>query len=933
MRKGTIFLFLVFILSQIYAVDLNKALPQDPTVRIGKLSNGLTYYLKQNKTPEKKAELRLAVNVGSILEDEDQKGMAHFCEHMAFNGTKNFPKAELTDYLGSIGMGFAGGLNAGTGIEQTVYMLESGTTDKAQLKKAVFILSEWAHNVSYDTEEIEKERGVIIEEWRGGRGADERINKKQMEVILQGSKYASHTPIGTYEVLSTFKPETLRKFYKDWYRPDLQAVVIVGDINPEEVESYIKEYFDKIPMPINPRVRTIENVPDHNDTRISIVGDKEANSTNISIMIKSDLKKTQTIGDYKNDLTANLFYQMFNLRLAEIAKNENPPFLYAYAYKYPLTKTKSSIFFSAGTKDNESLKGLEAIATEKERIDKFGFTQTELDRAKLQILRVTEQRKLESDKQPSNRLIWPLVSNYLDQRPMIDENQNYQLTSELLPTISLEEVNTMIKGFASEANRVITLSYPEKEGTIAPKEDELLAVLKKVEGLELKPYQDNIITTPLVKVKPVPGKIISKKYNKTADLYELYLSNGAKVIYKKTDFKNNEIAFRAFSLGGMTQINDTLAFSHDLASSLIAMSGLGDYNMINLSKYLSGHLVEIYPEIDINTEQLDGQFSPSDTELAMQLIYSYYTQPRKDPEAFKNLMNNMEAMLQNKYSDPESIYQDSVNAVKYNYNQRMKSIDQEDLKKLNLDALYMMYKDRFSDASDFTFTFVGAIEEASFEKFIEEYIASLPSTYRKEKIEDRNVRYSKGIIDKNIFSGQEEKSIINIMLPSEYRFNKKNNTTLNAMITVFNEKLRENIREKMSGVYYIYAYPVPNKYPNSDLLINIVLGCSPARVEELTKAINKEMDLMKTQACDDKYLQIYKQTTINSWSDDIKKNEYWLRNIQNYQTNDLNFNDFVNTLKFVNKVKAKDIQKMAQQALNYDVNRMNIVLYPERKTN
>ncbi|MDX9870732.1 MAG: pitrilysin family protein, partial [Candidatus Cloacimonadales bacterium] len=341
MKKFILFASLFTLLLSLHALDLSSPLPIDPTVKIGKLDNGLTYYLKKNSVPENKAELRLVVNAGSVLEDDNQVGLAHFCEHMAFNGTQNFAKSEMTDYLASIGLGFAGGLNAYTSMDETIYMLKSSTNDKAQLKKSIFILSEWANKVSFDDDEIEKERGVIIEEWRGGRGANERISNKESKVILKDSKYAERSPIGTYEIISTFKPQTIKNFYKDWYRPDLQAVVVVGDINIDEVESYIIEYFATIPKSVNPRTRVIEPVPDHTETLVSIESDKELSNSSVTLYIKSELEPVITIQDYKRDLTKSLFYSMFNNRLQELTKQENSPFLYAFTFSYPMVRSKN----------------------------------------------------------------------------------------------------------------------------------------------------------------------------------------------------------------------------------------------------------------------------------------------------------------------------------------------------------------------------------------------------------------------------------------------------------------------------------------------------------------------------------------------------------------------------------------------------------------
>ena len=914
-----------------YAVDMNSSLPVDSGVKIGKLSNGLTYYLRQNSIPENKAELRLVVNAGSVLEDDDQAGLAHFTEHMAFNGTKNFKKSELTDYLGSIGMGFAGGLNAYTSFDETVYMLKSATDDKVQLKKSIFILSEWADKLSFDHDEIEKERGVIIEEWRGGRGADERIRNKQNEVVLKDSKYAKRSPIGSYEIISTFKPEAIKRFYRDWYRPDLQAVVVVGDIDINEVETYIKEYFDSIPARKAPRERVIEAVPDHKETLVSIVSDKEANSSSVSLVIKSQIEKIKTIGDYKRVLTTNLFSDMFNQRLQELSTKENAPFLYAFTYKYPMTRSKSMLMSTAAVKDNQIIKGFEALATEKERIDRFGFTATELERAKLSLLKDTERRLKEKDKQDSNRLVWAYVRHYLNEGTLLNEDQSYQLVQDLLPLITLEDVNQLIKEYSNEDNRVITASFPEKEGNIAPKEEELLAVLNKTDRMELTPYEDKTVNEPLLaNIKPA-GKIISKKYNKSADLYELYLSNGVKVVYKKTDFKNNEILFDSFSPGGFSKFSTEDIKQADFINQYMYGSGIGSFDRNALTKYMTGKNAEVSVNINGIYEGLNGSCSPEDFELMMQLIHSYFVQPRKDKTFFNTFISTLEGFLQNKALDPESVFEDSVLVYSHNRHPRINIQTTDSIKNVDLDTVFKLYQDRFADASDFTFFFVGSIDEKQIEKLSENYLANLPALNRKEKIEDHKIEYVKGIHDYKIYSGMEEKSMIKITLPSDYSHNKKNNTQVSAMILVLNEKLRENIREKMSGVYYIYAYPEIQKYPSQKLAIHIFLGCSPDRVEELTQAIYREMDLMRTQVVEEKYMNIYRQTMLQNHTSNIKKNYFWLSSLKTIYQNDRPTDDFINNMNYVNAVKAKEIQKTAQKYLKYDKNRIRFVLYPVNK--
>lgn len=931
MNRLILMMISILLISSAWALDLNAPIPVDPTLKIGKLNNGLTYYLKQNKVPEKKAELRLVVNAGSILEDDYQTGLAHFTEHMAFNGTKNFKKTEMTDYLASIGAGFAGGLNAYTSYDETVYMLTSATDNKEQLKKAVFILSEWADKVSFDDDEIERERGVIIEEWRGGRGADERIRNKQLAETMYDSKYSKRMPIGNYEILSTFKPEAIKQFYKDWYRPDLQAVVIVGDIDINEVESYIKEYFNTIPTRSNPRERVYESVPDFPETRVSIIGDKEANASSVSLSFKADKEDVKTIADYRKQLINNIFYDLFNYRLSEIASKENPPFIYAYTYRYGIARTKDDISIVAGVKDNGIQKGLESLAIEKERIDKYGFTQSEFDRIVTKTLNDYEDNKLEKGKQDSGRMIWAYVRHYLSGNTIMDPEQSYNLVQQLLPTITLNDVNLLIKNYSQDTNRIISASYPEKEMIIPPTKEELLAILDKTNKMDVEPYLDNVVNEPLIAQMPKPGKVKSKKFNKKADLTELTLSNGIKVIYKKTDFKNNEILFDSFSPGGVSKVKTEDIANANILSPYLNEAGFGSYDQSSLSKLLTGKNAETRIRVEESFESINGSCSSKDLELAMQLIYSAFTQVRKDTAAYNNLVAQMENYFNNRSQEPESVFEDSMFVSTYMPHPRLQLFDIKSIEQSSLDKIYQIYQDRFADASDFTFIFIGAINDEEFESLCEKYLASLPNLNRNEKIEDHKIEYAKGIVERKIYAGMEEKSIINISIPSKYSYNPKENTEFGAMILILNEKLRENIREKMSGVYYIYAYPDIKKYPKETVMINIALGCSPARVDELTQAIYAEIDLIKTELVDEKYLQIYLQTSMNNWNASIKKNNFWLSSLKSCYQNNVSVEDFLNKTDYYQKVTAKDVLKMAQKYLNYNENRISGALYPQQK--
>lgn len=931
MKKSLLIAILLVFAVSMFSLDLNQKLPLDPSVKIGKLKNGLTYYIKKNDSPEKRAELRLVVNAGSILEDEDQQGLAHFCEHMAFNGTKNFKKSAMTDYLSSIGMGFASGLNAYTSFDETVYMLKSSTDDKAQYEKAVFILSEWAHNLSFEDEEIDKERGVIIEEWRGGRGADERMSNESRKVILQGSKYADRSPIGKFEVLSTFKYDTIRKFYKDWYRPDLQAVVIVGDLDINQTEKFIHKYFEKIKMPKKPKPRVIEAVPDHDEMLVTVVKDKEAMSSNLNLYYKGETRKTETYGDYRRQLTFDLFNSMFSERLMECSQKDNPPFNYAGVASFPMARSKSNFLIYSQVKDNGVIRGLETLVIETERVKRYGFTESELERAKKQIVLRYENQFKEQDKLDSSRLTRAYIRHFLTNNPMMSPEQEYLAASELINQINLKDVNQIHQELMTVRNRVIAVSLPEKEGISIPTKEELLQAYTNAQKAEISPYEESTNNIPLLKTEPVKGSIISKKHITSIDANELVLSNGMRVLYKKTDFKNNQILFDSYSPGGLSMSPLTYLPSASFSSQVIGEAGQGELDNIALGRLLKGHDLDINVRIDRNSESVNGSFSPQDTELAMQYIHSVFTQARRDTLYFKLFKTRMQDYLKYKNSDPENILNDSLQVIVNNYHKRINLLDEKTLSKIELNDSYNFYKQRFSNAGDFTFYFVGAIDSVAFESFAEKYLASLPSEKAKEKVIDHQMTYYQGKKDVKIYAGQAEKSEVRIVINSEFKNNKENNVKFRAMLFVFNEMLRETIREKLSGVYGVYAYPVIDIKPKERQATYIIMGCSPDRVEELTQAIYKLIDDLQTKPIDEKRMNVFLQTNTNTFDTNIKKNDYWLSNIVYYDSNQYNFSEFINHKDYLRKVTKEDIKDFAVKYLNYKKNLIRISLYPEKK--
>ncbi|EDP94543.1 putative zinc protease [Kordia algicida OT-1] len=646
---------------EIAAFNLDgTTIPTDPNVKIGKLSNGLTYYIRNNGKPENKVELRLVVNAGSILEDEDQLGLAHFMEHMNFNGTKNFKKNELVDYLQSIGVKFGAHLNAYTSFDETVYILPIPSDDPEKLEKGFQIIEDWAHNALLTDEEIDNERGVVLEEYRLGKGANERMLQKYLPKIMYGSKYAKRLPIGTKENLENFEYESLRRFYKDWYRPDLMAVIAVGDVDVAVLEEKIKSHFGKIPAAKNPKPRVSHEVKNHEETLIAIETDKEASFAQVQVLFK-DLgvpEKVKTEEDYRKQMVQGLFSQMINNRLSELTESENPPFVFGSTYHGGTwARSKEAYQSMAMSAPDGQLKALTALLEENERVKKYGFKQGEFERAKKSMLARIDKAYKDRDKMESSRIVGRYVSNFLSGRPIPSMDWTHKFYNEQIPTIKLEEVNKLINQYIRDTNTVIVLTGPEKEDTPKITEAQVLDVLKSVKTKDLQPYEDKAVGNSLISTLPPAGKITNKTTNDAIGVTTLTLSNGAKVIYKKTDFKNDEVLFSAFSYGGSSLYSDEDYKAIGFASGGLAEAGVNGLSKIDIRKMMSGKIARVSPYIGSYREGFNGSATPKDLETLFQMTHLYFTKLNKDEKAYNSFITKQKGFLTNMMKSPQFYFQ------------------------------------------------------------------------------------------------------------------------------------------------------------------------------------------------------------------------------------------------------------------------------------
>jgi zinc protease len=908
-------------------------LPLDPAVRTGTLKNGLTYFIRKNAKPEDRAELRLVVKAGSVLEDPEQQGLAHFVEHMAFNGTKNFKKHEIVDFMESAGMRFGADLNAYTSFDETVYKLQLPTDDPRVLDRGVQVLEDWAHNVSFEDEEIDKERGVVMEEWRLRQGADNRMREITMPVVFQGSRYPQRLPIGKTAVLDTFRHETLRRFYRDWYRPELMAVVAVGDFDPEAVRKMIEDHFNRIPPSVNPRPRFAADIPDHPGTLVVIATDPEATSSSVNVRTKFPYLPSASEADYRRGLIEDMISSMLGQRFDDLRRAADPPFLGASFGISGFNTAKRFVDLSAAVQNGGVERGIEAILTEAERARRHGFTQGELDRARQDILRGMEQFYSERDKIESDRYTDEYVSYFLEGTASPSVDVEYALYERLLPAITLDEVNAAAKKLLAmqENNRVIAATSPKKEGVAVPTEAELRGAFKKIAAADISPYVDNVTDQPLLASAPVPGRIVEEKRNAELGTIEWKLSNGARVVLKPTDFKNDEILFTASSSGGYSLTSDANVFSASLATTVVGESGLGSHSRSDLEKLLTGKAVRVAPYIGELQEGLNGMASPKDLETMFQLINLCFVAPRRDSVAFTGLMARTRASIQNRTSRPEQVLYDSIQATLSQHNPRRRPLTAEDLATVSLDSALDFYRDRFADAGDFSFFFVGSLKPETIRPLVETYLASLPSSGRHESWRDLGIRPPKGVVSTEAHQGAEPKSQVALIFTGPFVWNRENRHLIDAVTELLEYRMREVLREDKGGTYGVGVYATPAKYPEERYSMVVNFGCSPDRVDELTKAALGVIEEFKKNGPAKGDMEKMKETGRRERESQLKKNGFWLGSLQSSYLYGDDPNEIPHGDRLIEQLTPE--QAKAAAIRYFDMNNyIKAILYPERRT-
>ena len=899
-------------------------LPVDKNVRIGQLDNGLTYYIRHNKLPENRAEFYIAQKVGSILEEPQQRGLAHFLEHMAFNGTKNFPGDDkglgVIPWCETVGIKFGTNLNAYTSIDETVYNISNAPIDRTGvLDSCLLILHDWSNYILLKDDEIDKERGVIREEWRSRNSGMLRVYTDLLPTIYQGDKYADCMPIGSIDVINNFPYKDIRDYYHKWYRPDLQGIVIVGDIDVDTVEAKLKAVFADVQKPVNPAERTYYPVTDNKEPIVAIGTDKEVDDPSIEIYFKQDAtpdSEKNNVGYLASQYMTSMISSMLNARLSELVQSANPPFTRASSYysDFFVAKTKEAFALSASSKADGIETALKTLLQEAERARRFGFTESEYARARANYLQNLESAYNEREKTKHGSYVREYVQNFLNGEPIPGIEAEYAMMNQLAPNIPLQAMNMVMQQLVPDSNQVVIIAGPAKEGLKYPTKEEVINLLKGMKDLDLQAYVDKVSDEPLMKEAPKGGKIISEKEGDIYGSTKLVLSNGVTVYVKKTDFKADEIRMKGTSLGGKSIFPDKDALNFAVMDNVIAVGGLGNFSQVDLTKVLAGKKVSVNAGLGATTENVFGTCSPKDFETMMQLTYLTFTTPRKDAEAFESFKNRMKAQLESAQANPLSSINDSLQKAMYNNHPRVVMMKPEMVDQIDYDRILEMYNDRFKDASDFTFYFVGNIDLETAKPLIAEYLGALPAINRKETFKDTKMSIRKGVYKNEYAKEQQTPTATIVFLYSgKAPYTLKNDILLSFATQVLDMVYTEEVREKEGGTYGVNCFGDLQKYPKEQLLLQIVFQTDPAKKDKLAGIVVDELKKLAAEGPSDVHLQKVKEYMLKKYADNQKENGYWMNNLNDYFYYGMDMTEGYTDI--VNSITAKDIQKFVSDLL------------------
>ncbi len=934
MRKLSLVLFTILLSSLSYVKgQYTTTIPLNENVRYGKLSNGMTYYVLHNEEPKNRASFYFVQNVGAILENDSQNGLAHFLEHMSFNGLEHYPGKAMLNYLEGYGIKFGGDINAYTAQDQTVYNLSNVPVTKNDnlLDSTLLVLHDWSGSLLLEDDEIEAERGVIHEEWRTRRNVRKRLNDQSAPIIYNHSKYVDRDVIGSLDVIDHFKHDELRDYYHKWYRPDLQAVIVVGDIDVNKVEKKIKDLFSPIPLNKNAAERKFYNIEDSDETGYVVATDKEAQNESINWIFRLNPDKVHDEAYYRKGIVWSMFSSMLNNRYSELIRKPDCPALYMGVGNFSLTRTKDACYLYVSPKENQSKKAFKALITEFERVKQHGFTQTELERVKSEFLSNYESYYKDSAKISNNTWAEDLADNFTSAEPAPSVEWEYNFANKVIPQITLEEVNSILSSYDNVANSALSLSGPIKEDNYYPTKQDLLDIYKEVESTKLTAYTDDNNNNPLVSDNLTVHKIAESSSISGVDSTTMYkLDNGAKVVLMPTNLSKDKILFSSYSMGGTSLLNRDQLESAEVSTSIASLSGAGDFSATQLQKKLAGKIADVSASISESTESFTGSAAPKDFETLLQLLYLKFEHPRFDEESYKMLINHLNSQIVNMATDNDKAFKDTISLMTSNHNERTLLFNKEFIDNINFNKAENIYKDRFKDASDFTFIFVGNIDVKKDLPLIQKYIGSLTSINRTEEAINHNIRPAKGT-NENIFTRKMEvpKTTVYYSITKDIDYNLTTRMYIRAICSLLQKKYLDTIREEEGGSYGVSVYPSISKLPYEHTTINISFDCNPDKEEKLRSIVKEEISNLIKNGPDADDLKEIKENFIVSRENQEDNNGFWLSVIQASLINDEPISDNDAYKAIVNGISAKTITKYAKHLFKkYDS--VEVVMNPEK---
>ncbi|WP_228527767.1 M16 family metallopeptidase [Pararhodonellum marinum] len=895
---------------------LDDPLPIDDRVKIGQLANGLVYYLQHNPKPENKLELRLVINAGSVLEDEDQLGLAHFTEHMAFNGSTHFEKNELISYLQSIGVKFGSDLNAYTSFDETVYKLPIPIENPEKIETGFLVLRDWAAGVSMLAEDIDAERDIIVEEWRTGQGTDQRMRDEYLPQLFYQSQYAERLPIGDMDLIRNFDHESLRRFYREWYRPDNMAIVAIGNVSVEDLEDMVVQNFAELENPEQPRERKEFPFPTHQKTLVSIVTDLESPGIQVQVYYKHKPIKDHSVKSYRDRLIRTMYGGMLTQRLDDLRQKPDAPFIYAGARYGNFVRTLDYYTTFGAVSTQNTMDALRSLLVENERVLQHGFSSSELERVQRALLNSAERGFKEMEKTESQSLVSRYVSHFLNGTFAGGEKYRHLLYEQLIPDIQLEEINQLGKELVTEENRVVIITAPESEKPFLPSENEILALMDQVKEISLEPFTDKLLDDVLMHHWPAAGKVQESRFHDEIEVTSITFENGLTIHLKPTDFKNDEIVFSGSAKGGASIYPDEDHFSASYAGVMVNVMGTGNYSPSDIRKILVGKNVFVTPNIGLYEQNISGSTSPENLEMALQLIHLYFTAPRKDEELFEVYLSNSKSQMESALSNPDYQFSMALNQIISQDHVRGKGIyDPKKLELIDIDRGLEIYRERFSNAADFVFNFTGNIDLESAIPLFERYLGSLPGDpTQKAAFKDLGIRPPVGLTE-NILVGTDEKSQVILLFTGDEDYDINKVQPISFLGEILTIKLIESLREEIGGVYGVGASGGLSTVPSHRFSFSVSFPCSPENVDKLIAAAWAEIHKIQENGPTEADLAKVRESKRIALEENLKRNQFWNAQLSAAVSNERPLETLLSARERIDAVTTESIQEAAKNLL------------------